>query len=266
MRHVIALTAATWLASCTTTPAAGPITARIDSALRQGQAAMAADDWQAADQQFARAQTLAVSVDDPTQEAMAALNRAHIAQRRGLPDEATLGRLAETATLPEGLRQQAALRWAAAALRRGDAVTALRRLPTLPPASALAAQRLGLQARIAEATGDWVSAAELAHRQIATNGQPGEAANARRLLARLALLETRWTDALTAAEAGYALDFAAQDSERLIEDLRLLARASEGLGQSSQATLYAARAEAIQQASCSRYRNWRPGYCGAANP
>ena len=228
---------------------------------------MLRDDWRDADGAFAQAQQLALSVDDRRRWASASLNRSWIAHRRGQPDAALLKEIAETPAVPAALRLQADQRRAASALRLGLTNEAGTLLAALPAEAQQAPMTLGLKARLAEAEGQPERAATVATTLLAGGVPPAEQANAHRLLARLAVSRQQWSEALGHARASETIDSASQDSEGLLESLKLMAKAHEGLGDASTAAALTRRQAEIAQAYCARFTApWSPVRCHTPQP
>lgn len=262
---------AAWLAlallqGCAAAGRATPLDARIDNALARGQQAVQRDDWRDADSAFAQAQQLALSVDDRRRWAQASLNRSWITQRRGQPDAALLQQITEDPAVPAALRLQASQRLVASALRQGASSEADALLAALPAEVQNAPMTRGLKARLAEAQGQPAQAAAIATSLLTGSVPLAEQGNAHRLLARLALSRQQWREALGHAQAAETIDSASQDSEALLDSLKLLAQAQAGLGDAATAAALAQRQAAITQAYCARFIEWGPSRCRRGSP
>lgn len=255
------------LQACVAAPARTALDERMDRSLRAGQQAVAQDDWQRADLAFAQAQRLARSVDDEGRWAQASLNRAWIAQRRGEDDRALLQEVITRPAVPEPLKVEALRRQAAAALRHGDPHRAAVMLSTLEksPAGSL---WLGLKARLALAGGEPAQARLFAQAQLAAavaeaaDKPATESANAHRLLARLEIETRQWPAALAHLQQAEAIDRSLQDSEALLQSLKLKAEVHLAMQDTVQAQAEQQRALAIAQAYCARFSPpWTPARC-----
>lgn len=252
------------LAACATQPTRSVLDGRIDGALNRGGQAVARDDWREADAAFAQAQTLALSIEDERRWAQASLNRAWIAHRRGQADAALLQRVADMPGVPQALRDEAALRGIAAALRAGRTDEASSRLAHLGPELSQRPMAVGLAARLAEAKGESARAAELATSLLAQPAGNAEQANARRLLARQAMAAQRWPIAREHIAAAEALDAKAQDSEGLLDSLELLAGLETAAGDADAATTVRERQARVATAYCARFTApWAPARCAS---
>ncbi|MES2684793.1 MAG: hypothetical protein V4650_14840 [Pseudomonadota bacterium] len=253
------------LQACAAAPTRTVLDERMDRSLRAGQQAVAQDHWQRADMAFAQAQALARSVDDNGRWAQASLNLAWLAQRRGEDERALLQQVITQPSVPAPLRAEAQQRQAAAALRQGDLPTAAALLAAVEKAPATA-QWLGLKARLALALAEPAQARQLAQAQLAaalTEARPSvESANAHRLLARLEMQAQQWPAALSHLQQAETLDLELQDSEALLQSLKLKSSVYLALSNAAQAESEQQRVLAIQQAYCARFSPpWSPARC-----
>lgn len=170
--------------------------------------------------------------------------RQQVTERSGKNDAAAHELFAATAWLDALL-----------ALDRGETSAASRALVgvnlSLPPSSPWPGRVATLRAEVALAEGRAADAVTLARSALpacAAAHDRSEEARAQRLLGTAQLRLDRWPEARTSFLAAIILEETLGAGERLARDLEQLAAISEKLGDTSAASLYAARARAIVSA------------------
>lgn len=235
VRPLLLLALSGLLGACATKPAAPPLQSRADDANRRGLEQLRQGEAERALASFERVLTLEQSIEREAGIARAWYNLSVAYQRLGRDADADRALdavlLDDVRRYPPDQLAEIAFRKAVLAMARGDtgaATTALARTRQhCGEACDLAGPMLNLEARVALADARHDDAlALLAEAADRNRRDPVEAANTARLQAATLLAVGRTAEAATAARSALQQDKALGHSERIYQDLMLLAQAA----------------------------------------